>query len=525
MRDKPCAPGYSNTPRFGGQQQLRMFFPMYWACYSAIKAYEWAFYPRPKLQKPLLDLAARLERQSSTSTTSDKSEPSSEGISDGDSEVAGEGDLPRNLPGTKIPLEIHLLCSLRGGGWDWGPRYSINIPPPRPFDLVAGDEKAARMWREDRIQYLKGRLQCLFTSLILVDIIDGINKSEVLWGVLAGEGAPIIDGVVQHEGIDLTSLPWAARMYLSFTTGCFIVIAMALLHSVPSFVCVLPSVLWPRNKFIANYTWSDPSHWSPPMVDLRIWSVGSVRKLWSAHWHQVLRRCFLVAAYNPTKTLVSCIFGLGRTAGAPAQVVVHKVQDAIEAVPTISLPQRKKSARVGKMIEHGLASLAVFALSGMMHELFIIGAARNEGERSLLRLVGLGPPTTYADGSVDRGGGMLWFFTMQWVACFAEEVFEAVSGWKVGGPLGTVWTLAYIAATCPPFAKVWWYFGIANGPQINPFTRRLIDWTASQFNQSVIVHGSQLTFQLVLGYLHDLTPSRSHDLTDLLSRTVLSSVP
>ncbi|KAK0559627.1 anaphase-promoting complex subunit Cut9 [Tilletia horrida] len=480
--DKPCAPGHSGTPRYGGQQQLRIFFPMYWAWYSSIKAIEWAFYPRPTLQRPLLDLSRRLDR---LAETKDKKPTQPDADGNGHSSAHDAADLPTFLPGTKIPLELDLLCSLRGAGWDWGPRYSAHNPPPTPFALIAHDERAIAAWRAARIRYLKDQLGCLLTTLFLVDVLDGLNKSEVIWGVLAGEGAPIVDGMLLHEGMDFTTLSIPAQLFLSFNTGCFIVIAMGLLHSVPSLLFVLPSVIWPHNKFIANYLWSDPAHWMPAMVDLRWWAVGNLRRLWSRHWHQVLRRCFFVGAYYPTQAVLGWIIRLEDVAsGKPVRDAANGDRAATSADGksqtngngTVGSSARKRSSKI--MMVNALCALSTFILSGVMHEFFILGAARNAAERSPLRVVGLGPPIEYADGSVDRGGGMLLFFVLQGLACIGEEVFEAVSGRKVGGVLGTVWVLGFITLSSYPFGKVWWYLGIANGPQINPLTRKLIDWTA-----------------------------------------------
>ncbi|CAD6917205.1 unnamed protein product [Tilletia controversa] len=476
VKDVPCAPGESGTPRFGGQQLFRIFFPMYWCCYSTIKAYEWAFYPRPMLQKPLLDLASRLERQRANDSTSGKQE-----VPNGDTTVddgQGSNGLPKYFPGTKIPLEIHLLTTLCGGGWDWGPRYSVDVPPPTPFDLVASDPKAIQEWRKDRIRFLKARFQRFVTSLALMDIIDSVSKSEVLWGVFAGQGAPIIDGVVQHEGVDLSTFSWPARVSLSLATGSFIVLSMALQHSFFSFLSVLPSALWPRSKVVADYLWSDPSHWSPPMADLRFWTVPSMRAFWSTHWHQILRRCLLVGGYYPTKAVLSVLFSLGRTSGAPTQAVVASMRDTGPVVSGRVVPQRKKSMGFEKMVEHALCSLATFALSGLIHELILLAVATNAEERSPLRIVGLGQPVVFADGSEDRGGKLLLFFTLQGVACIAEEVVEAISGRKVGGRLGTIWVFSFIVLTCPLFTKIWWHFGMLNGTRIDPYTSALVDWTA-----------------------------------------------
>ncbi|KAL9938829.1 hypothetical protein V8E36_002548 [Tilletia maclaganii] len=485
--------------------------------------------------------------------------------------------LPGFFPGTRIPLELDLFFSFRGIGWNWGPKYSdaaeVDCPLPTPFALLdaehlqeqhepspsterashsstsscrqtksqPGGSIAQEHWRASRLRYLRSRFRTLLLYYVLVDLINGFHKSEVLWGVEAGEGAPIIDGVVGHEGFDLGTLSVGGRVVLSITTGFFVVIGTAFLHNILCVLFVLPSVLVrPGPVLIERYTWSDPAHWSPSFVDLRIWRVDSCRTLWADHWHQMLRRCFLVGAYWPVKNgagwLVRWMSGIvGRRHGRQGSIDKQKDRTdkvmsnsciAARLVPTAAtgvpnpqlgserrrryglstnghqhgngdctngdssssdLPRRTQS-RTTQLLIHALASVSVFLLSGLFHEIIILAAARTPAERSPWRILGLGPElpgltgalTAFSNhrGKRDRGGGMMLFFGLQGLACVGEDVFERFSGRKVRGVWGSVWTLSCLVLTSFPFAKTWWYYGIPNGPQIDSYTRRMVDWTA-----------------------------------------------
>ncbi|KAL9938828.1 hypothetical protein V8E36_002547 [Tilletia maclaganii] len=483
LEGRECLKGPSGLPRWGGQQQTKISLGNWSLCYSVIKMVEWSFYPTPRLQKPLMDLERRLKKR--RRRLQDK-----EG-GDHSDKLA----LPGFFPGTRIPLELDLFFSFRGIGWNWGPQYSddaeVDCPLPTPFALL--DAEHLQEQHEPRLRYLRSRLQTLLLYYVLIDVIDGIHKSEVLWGVEAGEGAPIIDGVVGHEGFDLGTLSVGGRLVLSITTGFFVVIGTAFLHNILCVLFVLPSVLVrPGPVLIERYTWSDPAHWSPSFVDLRIWRVDSCRTLWADHWHQMLRRCFLVGAYWPVKNgagwLVRWMSGIvGRRHGR--QGSIDKQKDRTDKVMSSSCIAARlvPTAATGLLI-HALASVSVFLLSGLFHEIIILAAARTPAERSPWRILGLGPElpgltgalTAFSNhrGKRDRGGGMMLFFGLQGLACVGEDVFERFSGRKVRGVWGSVWTLSCLVLTSFSFAKTWWYYGIANGPQVNPYTRRMVDWTA-----------------------------------------------
>jgi len=329
---------------------------------------------------------------------------------------------------------------------------------------------------------------------------------------------------------------------ISITTGFFVVIATAFIHAIPSVLCVLPSVLvHPGPVLIERYTWSDPAHWSPPLADLRIWRVDCCRTLWADHWHQVMRRCFLVGAYWPVKNgagwlvgWMSWVFGgrhgkqgsidkqkdrtdnMVNSSSAAARPIPTAVTGGATPIPggvrqrrygrstnehqqgngtyinggnnsSSDLPRRTQS-RATRLFIHALASVSVFLLSGLIHEIIILAAARTPAERSPWRILGLGPElpgltgalTAFSNhrGKRDRGGGMMVFFGLHGLACVGEDVFERFSGRKVRGVWGSVWTLSCLVLTSFSFAKTWWYYGIANGPQVNPYTRRMVDWTA-----------------------------------------------
>lgn len=135
-----------------------------------------------------------------------------------------------------------------------------------------------------------------------------------------------------------------------------------------------------------------PSQWSPLLFGTPHLAT-SLSDFWGKHWHALFRRSFLFLAYAPASKLVRPV--LGRTAARAAGV------------------------------------LAVFALSGLMHDL----------------------------GQLNMGGGldlkrMTGFFVLQGVGCLLEETFENFTGRKVRGLLGWVWTMGWLLTTGTQAADV-----------------------------------------------------------------------
>ncbi|KAL9938827.1 hypothetical protein V8E36_002546 [Tilletia maclaganii] len=547
LEGQECTRGPSGVPRWGGKQQTKISVGIYLLCYSVIKMVEWSFYPTPRLQEPLVEVERRLALQRRGSSAADRTANGGKGNGTARNEEEGADDeapttLPIFYPGTMIPLELDLLCNVRGLGWDWGPRLSgtADCPLPTPLALVsssADSPTAIKQWRAARIQWLRARLRFLLVTYIFLDLVDSLHKSEVLWGLSAGEGAPVIDGVVAREGLDLGSVSVGARLVLTVTTGVFSPNAMALWPSLLSVLAVLPTTVLPPNSALMRawqrHIFCDPAHWSPTIIDRRVWRVGSCRRLWGAHWHQVLRRCFMVGAYWPVKAgagwvveMVSgdkawrevdgekdgngnvvsddgsaCCAETGGQARSQSNGLRRRQHQqgkstAADERPNSdhnlrSRPDQKSRRTKTKttMAIHALASVSTFVLSGLIHEIILLVMARDPAERSPWRIIGLGPEIPTLTGALtafsnnrgkgDRGGGVLLFFTLQGLACVGEEMVEQWTGWEVGGVWGSVWTMAFLVLTSFPFAKTWWYLGMTNGPQFTPFspyTRRLIDW-------------------------------------------------
>ena len=128
----------------------------------------------------------------------------------------------------------------------------------------------------------------------------------------------------------------------------------------------------------------DPADWPP--LSSAPWFATSLAEFWSTKWHQTFRPSFMQLAYRPARAL------FGKAGGV----------------------------------------MAVFLLSGVMHNVCIRGMARGSNFKQI--------------------GG---FFILNGIAVVCEGVYQKISGRKVGGLLGRLWTVAVILSTGNLIIDAW----------------------------------------------------------------------
>ena len=152
-----------------------------------------------------------------------------------------------------------------------------------------------------------------------------------------------------------------------------------------------------------------PSDW-PPYSQLPLLAT-SVTEFWGTHWHQTLRRTFVV----------------------------------------LSTPLRKTLGRTGTV-------LGAFFLSGVLHDWCMWG---------------MGKGTNFT-----QTGG---FFMAMGLGVLLEELWTKVTGRKVGGWTGWLWTMAWLTAWGNLLVDAWMRTGLGGGeilpPQVRP-ARALLAWAA-----------------------------------------------
>ncbi|KAM0749942.1 hypothetical protein T439DRAFT_357455 [Meredithblackwellia eburnea MCA 4105] len=133
----------------------------------------------------------------------------------------------------------------------------------------------------------------------------------------------------------------------------------------------------------------------------QVWNLESVAKFWTVHWHNYFARSFKFLGLDPTVALVEYLGG-------------------------------------GSVLARVLGVLVVFGMSGWLHEQYLLSNP-TAIYSATSHLPEFNPPLSF----ITRWGGT-GFFLLQGVAILLEQTFTAATGRKVRGPLGALWTLAWL---------------------------------------------------------------------------------
>ncbi|KAJ1020067.1 hypothetical protein NDA16_004347 [Ustilago loliicola] len=160
-----------------------------------------------------------------------------------------------------------------------------------------------------------------------------------------------------------------------------------------------------------------PSRWDPPAVRVP-WRSTSVHQLWSKRWHQYLRVTFMTLGFWP-------------------------VRDTLKPI-------------VGRKMANIAGIWGTFLASSFVHE---------------LGRVNLAPTPGFCITHVSL------FFAIQPVAIFAEQGWEKVTGRKVRGVLGWLWTMTWMLSTSPQLLEMMNRDGmLASKNMTLAVTKRPVTW-------------------------------------------------
>jgi len=426
----------------------------------------------PSLAKERLELQALLDakagQQKKGSGSRDVARSTTTGIDAGqptraefDNESTGSNGsvlpapsqrLPWFVPGTKIPLEVDLAISMRYYGWSTGRPYS---PGTKPVDTLPPPQSPAfDSLQAHRKRLIVSGLKMAVLGYAVADVVDSILKSPGLWGERANLGTPLRLGGIEGQGLHWEDYSLGQRMALALVVGATAPVAIQAVYSVTVAMAMLPPFLFPTSSLLAKYTYADPSHWEPVMLFGPLWNPQSVRHIWARHWHQQFSPTFRNVIFRPIEDAFT---RLGCGVDARSSRAGQQPENS-SAPPT---KREKSSATVvrvwrgapGRAFVRALATLAVFLVSGLMHEAGVLGQARTQPERDPWRLLGLGTPLAiYQPGGkprevlyYDRGGHLVVFFLMQGVGCILEDAVELLSARRVRvrGWAGSIWALSW----------------------------------------------------------------------------------
>ena len=145
-------------------------------------------------------------------------------------------------------------------------------------------------------------------------------------------------------------------------------------------------------------SWGDLPYIFPLKAD-------SVRALWSTHWHDLFRIMFLDLAFKPTASLAR----------------------------RLGLPRKAQKA---------LGVLAVFTLSGLMHEAGIEGMSWGHADQG------------WGAGVKGWSYATTKFFVLQGVGVIMEDALQETTGMKVQGWAGRIWAFTWVMGTGWPMIDV-----------------------------------------------------------------------
>lgn len=184
---------------------------------------------------------------------------------------------------------------------------------------------------------------------------------------------------------------------------------------------------WPALIFSARH------HFAAP------WLASTMSDLW-ARWHQLFRTSFLRLAYRPARAWARAAFRPRAAGGDVAAAGPTKYDAARSSARSSPLPAAARSSSslarlVGPAAERALPVLAVFALSGLVHE-YMQWAAFGHATGDQALFFGLHGAAIVVEGALLRALPGL------------RGSRAARAAWRVG-------TLAFCVATCVIFMRPW----------------------------------------------------------------------
>ncbi|GAA5979562.1 hypothetical protein JCM11641_007869, partial [Rhodosporidiobolus odoratus] len=295
----------------------------------------------------------------------------------------------------------HLLTSLRGVGYAWGPPQK-SLPPSAPSHGAFLRRSALEMLKSHIIDVTCLALQVHHRDELLAPLLSSTLPPLFPTPAAAEPFASLLARLC--VGIDLY-----VQMLIGFngTNMSFLLLS----HVTNSVLDSVPEE-W-------GWTWRavfDTREYAP-LFDSPFSKMGDggVSAFWGKRWHALFRASFTALGFRPSMSLARCL-----------------------RVPS----------SFGRLLGAGV----VFAMSGWMHWQAIYSARLSDDPTpsglTFLTQHSLSPQTIYPPPwstlSFTERHGTWIFFLLQPVAVAAEVVWVASTGRSVGGWVGRVWTMGWI---------------------------------------------------------------------------------
>jgi hypothetical protein len=240
---------------------------------------------------------------------------------------------PAIFPGSIIPLEVDSIMTIRGQGYNWGPKESKGgykaIMESKRLAKGPAEEASKYKWTQVRRIALAALI-----NLALMDFCDSLIKNRNIFPAAGRHGG----GPLSEAANGILGAP-LGPLVVTFATG---VLTFVGLQSSYAVGYTLHLLITPASQIpIVMGKWE-------PLPFNRPYAATSLADFWSKHWHIFVRRTFTVFAYKPVLRI---------------------------------------SKRIGLNKQFGqlLALIATFAISGLLHEGCLEGQVSYYYDRRLHR--------------------------------------------------------------------------------------------------------------------------------------------
>ncbi|GAA6004478.1 wax synthase family protein [Rhodotorula paludigena] len=326
---------------------------------------------------------------------------------------------------------FHLLTSLRGIGYTWGPPLR-SLAPPSPTH-AAFVRRAAYMFVYSHV---------VSTLCLALQVLD---RDGLLAPFLARQLSllPVSAPAAVAEFISSTTsrlcigVSLYAQMNIGFEGAC---LAFFLCHhATNALLSRLANALPPNWAKRVSWRSTFDLREYPPLFDRPFAAMGDggLASFWGKRWHALFRGPFTAVGYRPVSKLA-------RTLGLP----------------------KKASQLAGVFV--------VFALSGWMHWQALLAARHALGESLSPSLMAFAaahsiPPTSlfprpYASLSFLERHGTFVFFLLQPVAVALENFWIAKTRRRVGGWAGRIWVALWVVVLGQAVVgRSWLALGLVHG--------------------------------------------------------------
>ncbi|GAA5921144.1 hypothetical protein JCM1841_002437 [Sporobolomyces salmonicolor] len=339
------------------------------------------------------------------------------------------------------PLKIlrdafHLMCSMRGAGYAWGPpprsrghsshshdRQHDRGPPPSPT--------RSQFLRKQAVSFAHAHVLSTLCLAYQVAHRDGLVVPFLLSILPFSSSSPLVAYAAEKMANSLAYLTVGVSLYAQMLVG-FAGVAIGTTIVSKAVNSVLDSM---SAKTVWRWNF-DPREW-PPLFDRPFEKMGEggVAGFWGKRWHALFRGPFTALGFVPS-------IRISRKLGLPKSV--------------------------GKLI----GTFVVFSMSAWMHYQALMSARQSLHPTSpaLLYAASLSIPRSslypklWSALSFRERYGTWIFFLAQPLAILLETLYVSWTRTRVGGVWGRVWTAFWVCCVGAwAVGKSWLALGLAHG--------------------------------------------------------------